>query len=52
MPQTTAAPATEPAPGTNRPPAPPIAGTTLSGDRVSLADYAGRAVLINVWSSW
>jgi hypothetical protein len=32
--------------------APPIAGTTLDGDRISLASFAGRPVQINVWSSW
>ncbi len=32
--------------------APPIAGTTLDGKRVTLASLRGRPVLINVWSSW
>ncbi|HEY4621323.1 MAG TPA: hypothetical protein VIG93_06435 [Gaiellaceae bacterium] len=32
--------------------APAIAGTTLEGDRVSLADFRGRPVFVNVWSSW
>jgi hypothetical protein len=31
---------------------PPIAGTTLDGKRLSLADFRGKPVLINVWSSW
>lgn len=33
-------------------PAPAIAGTTLDGKRISLADFRGRPVLVNVWSSW
>lgn len=32
--------------------APPIAGTSVDGEPVSLADFRGQAVLINVWSSW
>jgi cytochrome oxidase Cu insertion factor (SCO1/SenC/PrrC family) len=36
----------------DRPPAPAIAGTTLDGDEVSLVDFRGQAVLVNVWSSW
>ena len=32
--------------------APAIEGTSLEGGPISLADYRGRAVLINVWSSW
>jgi len=45
--------ATEPAPpeGGGRP-APAIEGTTLDGERLSLADFRGRPVLVNVWSSW
>ena len=35
-----------------RPKAPPIAGTTLDGDRASLAGLRGRHVFVNVWSSW
>ena len=38
--------------GGGRPAAPPIAGTSLDGREVSLADFAGRPVLVNVWSSW
>jgi cytochrome c biogenesis protein CcmG/thiol:disulfide interchange protein DsbE len=34
-------------------PAPPLALATLDGTRtVSLADYAGRPVIINFWASW
>jgi hypothetical protein len=29
-----------------------IAGTGLDGEPVSIADYRGRPVLVNVWSSW
>ncbi len=30
----------------------PVEGTTLDGDEVSLAQYAGKVVVINVWGSW
>jgi cytochrome c biogenesis protein CcmG/thiol:disulfide interchange protein DsbE len=30
----------------------PVTGTTLDGETVSLADFRGRPVLVNVWSSW
>jgi len=36
----------------SRPKAPAIAGVTLEGKKVSLAQFRGRPVLINVWSSW
>ncbi|HEU0245572.1 MAG TPA: hypothetical protein VFR38_00635 [Gaiellaceae bacterium] len=32
--------------------APAIAGTSLHDEPISLADYRGRPVLVNVWSSW
>ena len=33
--------------------APPLAGVDLvSGKRVSLADYPGRVVVVNVWGAW
>ena len=32
--------------------APPIAGVTLDGKRLALADLRGKPVVINVWSSW
>jgi hypothetical protein len=32
--------------------APVIEGISVDGEPISLADYRGRAVLINVWSSW
>lgn len=35
-----------------RPPAPELAGTTLDGEAISLGDFKGRPVLVNVWSSW
>jgi hypothetical protein len=58
--ETTAPPAeTEPATETtaqprdaSRPAAPPIEGETLDGELLSLADFRGRPVLVNVWSSW
>jgi cytochrome oxidase Cu insertion factor (SCO1/SenC/PrrC family) len=37
---------------TARPPAPPIAGVSLTGERISLEGFRGRPVLVNVWSSW
>ncbi|MDQ6686181.1 MAG: TlpA family protein disulfide reductase [Actinomycetota bacterium] len=30
----------------------PVAGKTIGGRRVSLADFSGRVVVINVWGSW
>ena len=36
----------------SRPKAPVIAGVTLEGKKVSLVEFRGRPVLINVWSSW
>ena len=33
-------------------PAPPIAGTDLGGNPVSLADYKGKVVLVLFWASW
>jgi len=32
--------------------APAIEGTSVEGEPISLADYRGQAVLVNVWSSW
>ncbi|MCW2858207.1 MAG: TlpA family protein disulfide reductase [Marmoricola sp.] len=29
-----------------------VSGTTLEGAKVSLASYAGKVVVINVWGSW
>jgi peroxiredoxin len=39
------------APG-ERESAPEIAGDTLEGDPISLADFAGDIVVVNVWGSW
>jgi thiol-disulfide isomerase/thioredoxin len=30
----------------------PVSGRTLEGKRVSLSDYAGKVVVVNVWGSW
>ena len=49
--ETTVTAAPDPPDG-SRPPAPTIAGTSLDGEPVSLADFAGRPVFVNVWSSW
>lgn len=35
-----------------REPAPPIVGTTLSGEKLSLDSYHGRVVVLNFWASW
>lgn len=32
--------------------APALAGTSLDGARIALADLRGQPVLVNVWSSW
>ncbi len=32
--------------------APDLSGETLSGEEVSLDDFAGKTVLVNVWGSW
>jgi hypothetical protein len=32
--------------------APPIEGLTLEGERLALADFRGRPLLINTWASW
>jgi hypothetical protein len=45
-------PGPPPQPAPKRDPAPPIEGLTIDGERVSLADFRGRAVFVNVWASW
>jgi len=32
--------------------APVLAGETLEGEPISTADFAGRAIVLNVWGSW
>lgn len=32
--------------------APDLSGTTLQGDTLSLSDYKGDVVILNVWASW
>ncbi|WP_223839668.1 TlpA family protein disulfide reductase [Nocardiopsis deserti] len=32
--------------------APEITGTTLDGEEVSLTDYDGRVLVLNIWASW
>lgn len=39
-------------PETTREAAPALSGVTLDGDAITLGDFRGRPVLINVWSSW
>ncbi len=36
----------------DRPVAPELSGTTLDGEALSTADYAGRVIVLNVWGSW
>ena len=43
--------ATEAAAGTQTPSA-RVSGTTLDGNPISLDEYRGKPVLVNVWSSW
>jgi hypothetical protein len=38
--------------GTTRTAAPAVEGRTLDGERLALADFSGRPVFVNVWSSW
>jgi RTX calcium-binding nonapeptide repeat (4 copies) len=33
-------------------PPPPLAGTTLDGQPISLADFRGRPLFVNVWAAW
>jgi hypothetical protein len=49
---TTAAPTTAPATAPRGKAAPDIAGRTLDGDTISLADYRGKKVIVHAWSSW
>lgn len=47
---------TAPAPAAPPPPdarqAPRVAGVTLDGKRISLEEFRGKPVFVNVWSSW
>jgi len=36
----------------SRPAAPAVAGTTLAGQKVTLASYRGHVLVINFWGSW
>ena len=36
----------------SRPTAPRTVGLTLEGKRLSLAEFRGKPVMLNVWSSW
>ncbi len=35
-----------------RQPAPDVAGETLDGEPLAIADFAGRPVVVNFWASW
>jgi thiol-disulfide isomerase/thioredoxin len=39
-------------PATERTKPDPISGTTITGDRVGLDDFAGKIVVMPVWGSW
>jgi peroxiredoxin len=41
-----------PIPSGHRQAAPDLEGTSLDGDRLRLADYRGKVVVINGWASW
>jgi hypothetical protein len=47
-PVTTAGPPSDP----DRARAPALEGITLDGEPISLSDFRGGPVLVNVWSSW
>jgi len=36
----------------HRPTAPPVSGTTLTGQRLNLDSYKGKTVVLNFWGSW
>jgi thiol-disulfide isomerase/thioredoxin len=39
-------------PPADRQPAPDVSGDTLDGDQISVGDFAGDVVVLNVWGSW
>jgi cytochrome oxidase Cu insertion factor (SCO1/SenC/PrrC family) len=51
-PTTTTTTTTETTPADGGRVAPAIEGTTLDGERLSLSDFRGRPVLVNVWAAW
>jgi cytochrome oxidase Cu insertion factor (SCO1/SenC/PrrC family) len=44
--------ATAPATTARATEATPVTGTTLDGEPISLDDFRGKPVFVNVWSSW
>ena len=36
----------------DRPPAPQLSGRTLDGEKLDVADYRGKVVVLNFWASW
>jgi thiol-disulfide isomerase/thioredoxin len=36
----------------HRPAAPQVSGTTVTGQRLSLASYRGKTIVVNFWGSW
>ncbi|MFE0187289.1 TlpA family protein disulfide reductase [Streptomyces sp. NPDC058989] len=45
-------PLTKTFPEGKRPQAPDFSGTSLDGKKISLSDYRGKFVVLNVWASW
>ena len=41
-----------PPPESSNRPAPQVEGISLDGSRISLEDFRGRPLFVNVWSSW
>jgi hypothetical protein len=44
--------ATAPPPDTGARQAPEVEGLTIDGKRLSLADFRGQPVFVNVWAAW
>ena len=52
QPETTQPETTEPPPTTTAAATSAVSGTTLDGEPISLDDFRGKPVFVNVWSSW
>jgi hypothetical protein len=51
-PQTTTTSTDAPPSTPRREAAPTLSGESLAGEPITLGDFRGRPVMINVWSSW
>jgi hypothetical protein len=51
-PQPTTTSTGSPASSSTREAAPPLEGESLAGEPITLGDFRGRPVMVNVWSSW